>query len=163
MHDRANRDARRTTRRRAAHELNIVSMIDVMIVLVFFLLLQTIGITSLGIDLPSTHAAPPAAAVEPLTIEIGTAALRVTLGSQPPHVFVRRAAGYDLSGLDALLTDIKRRDPARNDATVLAAPGIAYGDLVTVMDAVRGDGTGTPHPLFTHVALGDAPRANGGA
>ena len=61
--DQAPRKARRTRRlerhlkRGGNEELNIVSMIDVFAVLVFFLLVNQIGVSVLGIELPG----PPVA------------------------------------------------------------------------------------------------------
>ncbi|WP_175761772.1 ExbD/TolR family protein [Burkholderia anthina] len=151
------RAALRDARRRTSGELNVVSLIDVMVVLVFFLLLQTLDITSFDVDLPGYGAAPLPNAEQPLTIVVDATAVRATLGAQHAHTFAKRGNTYDLAGLDAWLTVIKRDEPSRTNATVLSAPGIAYGDLVPVLDAVRGvrqDGTTA---LFTDIALGDAP------
>ncbi|MGC2967781.1 ExbD/TolR family protein [Paraburkholderia aspalathi] len=162
MRTRAERKAMRAARRRDANELNIVSMIDVLTVLVFFLLVHTIGITSLGVDVPGRSTAPSVDPIEALTVEVEPGDLRVRLGTGQPRVIARHASGYDVAGLGALLADIKRRQPERSSATVLSAPGVAYGDLVTVMDAVRGDTSGQSGELFPRVALGDAPQPSGG-
>jgi biopolymer transport protein ExbD len=151
----------RAGRRRHAHELNVVSLIDVMIVLVFFLLLQTIDITSLDIAVPGNQAARQVSQEPPLIIVAGASDLRATLGSAPVQVFGRQGGGYDLAGLTAWLERVKHEAPARTDATVLSTPGLAYGDLVPVLDAVRGSSARGAAGLFPDIALGDSPNAQG--
>ncbi|RQR85337.1 hypothetical protein DIE11_04780 [Burkholderia sp. Bp9012] len=153
----SNRAALRDARRRTSGELNVVSLIDVMIVLVFFLLLQTLDITSFDVDLPGNGSPPLPNADPPLTIVVDATAVRATLGARPARIFAKRGNAYDLAGLDAWLTVIKRDAPRHTGATVLSAPGIAYGDLVPVLDVVRGVRRDGSAALFTDIALGDAP------
>ena len=50
---RETRRALRRVRRKRSTELNLVSMIDILTVLMFFLLVNSIGLSILGINLPS--------------------------------------------------------------------------------------------------------------
>lgn len=150
----ASRIASSVARRRRGSELNVVSLIDVMIVLVFFLLLQTIDITSFDVTAPSRQSTSPPSPEVPLSVAVTPLDVSVTLGNSPAHIFERHGENYDLAGLQTWLTQIKRAAPTRTDVIVLSAPGLPYGDLVPVLDAVRGTPVNGTDSLFPNIALG---------
>lgn len=166
-------NARRTTRRlrrRRAGELNIVSMIDILTVLVFFLLVNQIGVSILGVNLPESAATPPKEPPKMLSVIIRTQGLTLADSNGPikelPAVVAADGTpnAYDLKGLTELLAQVKDRTPDENKITLLLEPGIPYDALVQVMDAVRS--TVTPdgraeRELFPAISLGDAPASAG--
>lgn len=154
------RRALRRARRKRGLELNIVSMIDILTVLVFFLLVNSIGVSILGINLPDASAQQPEQPPHALGVVIRQNELSVTDNGGLLKTLPSTAQGYDTAGLAELLKAVKQRLPQESKITLLLEPGIAYDALVAVMDAVRVDttsGGSTPHELFPLISLGDAP------
>ncbi len=156
--------------KRARHdtELNLVPLIDIFTVLVFFLLLTAVfsRTTILGLHLPeqSSAAAPPdhlphiEVVVRRDSIEAGDRA------NGPMHTLANRNQGYDLQGVSALLQQLKALYPENRAVTILVEPDISYDQLVQVMDAVRmtlaaANATSTRAELFPDISIGDAPVA----
>jgi biopolymer transport protein ExbD len=158
------RRATRRVRRKRAMELNIVSMIDILTVLVFFLLVNATGVSILGVNLPSTSSSPPKQN-KVLRVVVRQNGLTVADEAGIVRQFNNATPGaYDLAGLAGVLDQIKDRDPTEDKITLLLEPGIAYDTLVQVMDTVRLQ-PGTPgHPqrdLYPEISMGDAPQTAG--
>jgi hypothetical protein len=84
---------------------------------------------------------------------------------------------YDLQNLAAMALSLKKDHPTVDTASVLMAPEVEYDNLIQVMDAIRSVDARTAAdaglyastdgrtrdlaagrvPLFTAIALGDAP------
>jgi biopolymer transport protein ExbD len=155
------RRATRRARRKRATELNIVSMIDILTVLVFFLLVNATGVSILGINLPSSNASQTQEHPRGLKVVVRTDGLAVGDANGPIQQFPNGANGYDLQGLATLLDQIKDRAPDEDKITLLLEPGIAYDTLVQVMDTVRLQPASPGHPqrdLFPLISMGDAPQ-----
>jgi biopolymer transport protein ExbD len=150
----------RRAHRRRAIELNIVSMIDILTVLVFFLLVNQTGVAILGLNLPSNAATPP---VEKhvLIISVRANGMLLTDKVAPIQFFPRHPDGsYDVAGLGNLLGKVKDKVPTETKITILLEPTVAYDTLVQVMDAAREQATPdnrSERELFPDIALGDAP------
>lgn len=157
------RRAMRRARRRRGAELNLVSMIDVLTVLVFFLLVNQIGVSVLGIELPGPAVAssePPPA--QDLSVIVRADALVLANNSQPLATYAATDRGYDYDGLVDKLLELKRATPDDTRISLLLDPGIPYETLVTLMDAVRETTATTTVPaaqLFPDVSVGVAPAA----
>ena len=148
--------------------LNLVAMIDMFTVLVFFLLVTSTQILfvdtrSLGLTLPG---APTAAADAPprQDIEIVVRQDQISVGDSAGGVIATLAAN-DLPGFQAVLVELKRRAPDVRKVSVLAEQNIPYQSLVSVLDRVRGyaavqNGVALRAELFPEIALGDAPAAD---
>lgn len=163
------RNMRRVTRRarrKRATELNIVSMIDILTVLVFFLLVNALGVSILGINLPSSDASPPDKPLKDLKVIVRPDSLTLGDTNGAIRAFPNNAGAYDYKGLGELLAQIKDREPNEDKITLLLDPTVPYDVLVQVMDTVRIE-VGTPgHPqrdLFPQIGVGDAPRTAAGA
>lgn len=151
------RRVQRQLRQMKDGELNIVSMIDVFAVLVFFLLVSSsiaaARLNILALDLPGKSAA--ASAAPPMThpeIELLPDALRVNVGDGRSQRLARTKAGYDLATLSSLLLAAKQSAPEQDRANLLVAPEVAYEELVAVMDVVR-QGPGQ-RDLYPRIAIG---------
>lgn len=158
--------------RARAVSLNIVSMIDVFAVLVFFLLVSS-SITAaklnvIKLNLPSADQKilpdkPPLQ----LTIVLRKNALEVSDRNGGLRRLNNSAAGYDLAGLGALLLQVKKSAPQENTVTLLLEPDIPYDDLIHIMDTARvappeAQAAGMSAEMFPNISLGDAA-AQGGA
>lgn len=165
----ARRDARRARRVRRQlrlqrdNELNIVSMIDVFAVLMFFLLvtssISAARLNILALDLPAKSAQASARAESRPSIRLLDDVLLVDIGNGRLQ---RLAKSEDGTALAALLLDAKRRAPAQDGIDLLVAADIAYADVIAVMDAMRmatpeAIAAGYPGELFPKVAIGEAP------
>jgi biopolymer transport protein ExbD len=156
---------RNHARYRGRHEINVVPMIDMMIILVFFLIFTAVFTKTniLELNLPGADSAVPDLP-EGLNLEViirkdkievadrGTGLLR-TLPSQQ--------GAYDLKGLSDYLQLVKSKYNDKTDATILLEQDIAYDTLVKVMDTVRvfpvpGSNWDVAE-LFPDVSVGDAP------
>ena len=147
--------------------LNLVSMIDMFTVLVFFLLVTSTQILfvdtrSLGLSLPG---APPAAAdaAPRQDIEIVVRQAEISIGDSAGGLIATVAAN-DLARFQAVLVELKRRAPTVRKVSVLAEQTLSYQSLVSVLDRVRGyaavrNGVAVQAELFPEIALGDAPAA----
>ncbi|HSW13142.1 MAG TPA: biopolymer transporter ExbD [Solimonas sp.] len=147
---RARRQQRRQKQERQ-EELNLVSMIDVFAVLVFFLLVSgsitAARLKALALDLPSSalvaSKTPP-----PLTLSLRREALLLD-GPQGLQRLPRVKQGYDLVALEHSLAELRRSLPVQTQTILRAEPDIAYDDIVQVMALLRAQ-------RFAQIALGDA-------
>lgn len=158
------RRAMRRAKRRRGGELNLVSMIDVLTVLVFFLLVNQIGVSVLGIELPG----PPVASAEPpppqqdLSVVVRGDGLTLADNGQPLQAWAKQGAAYDYAGLVAKLTELKSATPDDKRISLLLEPTVSYETLVALMDAVRTDPSAA-YELFPEVSVGVAPPAEAAA
>jgi biopolymer transport protein ExbD len=146
-------------------DLNIVPMIDMMVILVFFLIFTAVFSKTniLQLNLPANNTAP----VElpkglKLEVIIRPNDLLVNdKNSGPLKVIENTSSGYDLDHLSEYMRQVKSQFPQMTDATVLSGPSVTYDTLVQVMDTVRVYQLPTPPfskaELFPDIAIGDAP------
>lgn len=160
-------------RSRAVH-LNLVSMIDVFAVLVFFLLLSASlaaeRLNKLGLDLPSPN--PTQQVSEPpRTVVITIRRTELELSDLQGNIahLPNTTKGRDVKALAAKLIAIKRGKPDEQQITLLTEPDIPYEALVQVMDAARvlpigaASADGRTRDLFPQISIGDATAAAGAA
>jgi biopolymer transport protein ExbD len=177
--DEAPRKARRSRRlarhlkRGSSEELNIVSMIDVFAVLVFFLLVSS-SITAarlnvLSLNLPSNdQVANPDKPALQLTVSMLPDALVVSDRNGAVRRLDNTPAGYNLQALSDTLVETKKAAPGENTITLLVSPDVAYENVVKVMDAARltpaeARNTGLPREMYPLISIGDVPVAAPGA
>jgi biopolymer transport protein ExbD len=152
---------------RGRHGLNVVPMIDMMVILVFFLIFSAVFTRThvLELNLPGADAAVPDLP-EGLNLEVIVRQTGIDVADRGTGVLKqlpRTTADYDLKGLSEYLQLVKSKYPEHRDATILLEEDIAYDTLVQVMDTVRV----FPVPgsnwdmaeLFPNVSVGDAPEA----
>ena len=162
---RRTRRLRRQLRKEKQGELNIVSMIDVFAVLVFFMLVSSsiaaARFNTVALNLPSlAHTATPDEARVHPSIQLLPDALLVTADQRPALHLRNTPQGYDLAALAEALQALKREAPAQVRIDVLVSPDVAYEDLIAVMDVARTGSQKLTLPaaeLFSEVALGDLP------
>jgi len=149
-------------------EINLVSMIDMMTILVFFLLVHGgfVRLAVLQLNLPSAQSAavPEQPAFE---LEITVRETAIEIGDRATGVLnriERTDAGYDFAQLTEYLTRIKEQFPTKDEATVLVEPYVSYDIVVAVMDRVRVAeerdavlNRVNRIELFPQVSVGDAP------
>ena len=175
--DEAPRKARRSRRlarhlkRGGSEELNIVSMIDVFAVLVFFLLVSS-SITAaklnvLSLNLPSNDsAAPPDKQPLQLSVSLLPDALVISDRNGAVRKLDNTPAGYNLQALSETLVETKKAAPTENTITLLISPDVPYEDVVKVMDAARltpaeARNLGLPRELYPLISIGDTPVSAG--
>src|SRR5688572_14474269 len=159
------RVTRNHARYRGRHDINVVPMIDMMIILVFFLIFSAVFTKTniLELNLPGADSAVPDLP-EGLNLEViirkggieiadrGTGLLRTV---------PRSGDAYDLKGVSDYLQLVKSKYPDKMDATILLEQDIEYETLVKVMDTVRvfqvPGSQWDMAELFPDVSVGDAP------
>ena len=154
-------------RTKEAHDLDMTTFLNLMVVLVPFLLITAVfsRITIVDLTLPSNAggAAPtqPTFRVEVIVRDEG---LEVTNGRSIIATLPNVEDEYDLERLSEFVLSLKRDHPDRNEASVLLEPDIQYDHLIQVMDVVRSAPQPGPAPgeatriaLFTDISIGDAP------
>jgi len=171
--DDAPRKARRSRRlerhlkRGGAEELNIVSMIDVFAVLVFFLLVNSsiaasqLNVLSLNLPAADQTASPPDDEKLALSVSILPDSLVVADRNGAVRKLDNTAEGYNVSALAETLVEIKKTAPKEDSITLLISPDVAYDDVVKVMDAARltpaaAKSMGLPSEMFPLISIGDA-------
>ena len=161
----ARRVSRNHARYRGRHDINVVPMIDMMIILVFFLIFTAVFTKTniLELNLPGADSAVPDLP-EGLNLEVIVRANRIEVADRGTGLLKSlpsQQGAYDLKGLQDYLALVKTKYHDKTDATILLEQEIAYDTLVKVMDTVRV----FPVPgskwdvaeLFPDVSVGDAP------
>src|SRR5450631_4474778 len=146
-------------------DLNIVPMIDMMVILVFFLIFTAVFSKTniLQLNLPaSSTAVPDLPKGLKLEVIIRPDDLVVNdRNSGPLKTLANTASGYDLENLSEFMRRIKSQYPQMMDATILSGPNITYDALIQVMDTVRvyqlPVAPFSKAELFPDIAIGDAP------
>jgi biopolymer transport protein ExbD len=147
-------------------DLNIVPMIDMMVILVFFLIFTAVFSKTniLQLNLPANATSAPVDLPKGLKLEViirPNDLLVNDRNSGPLKLIENNANGYDLDALSAFMRQVKAQFPDMTDATILPSPNVSYDTLVQVMDTVRV--YQIPEPpfnkaeLFPDIALADAP------
>ena len=162
----------------AAHEIDVTTFLNLMVVLVPFLLITAVfsRLTIVELNLPSS-AGGPASTEEGFTPEVivREAGIEITNGRSIIAAIPNSDDGeFDLLTLSDYMVELKQTYPAQEAASVLMEAQIPYDYLIQVMDIVRGvqvpleDESGEPiladgEPqyemvaLFSEVSVGDAP------
>ncbi|MFM7066521.1 MAG: ExbD/TolR family protein [Gammaproteobacteria bacterium] len=163
----ARRQARSHARRHGKNDINIVPMLDVMVILIFFLIFTAVFSKTriLELDLPA-EVPQELEKIEQLELEVIIRQGAIEVADRNTGLlqsFPRDDAKGDLKPLSDYLARVKARFPGKKDATVLPEPEVPYDTIVQVMDAVRSydgmqDGQPARGELFPQVALGDAPQ-----
>ena len=147
-------------------DLNIVPMIDMMVILVFFLIFTAVFSKTnvLQLNLPSSSTAAPLDLPKTLKLEViirGDALVVNDRNSGPLKTFANTAAGLDLDALSTFMRQVKSQFPTMTDATKLPSPATSYDTLVQVMDTVRiyqlPVAPFSKAELFPDLSIGDAP------
>ena len=146
-------------------DLNIVPMIDMMVILVFFLIFTAVFSKTniLQMNLPNSSSAPLDLPKD-LKLEVIIRPDDIVVNdrnSGPLKTLANTASGYDLENLSEFMRKIKSQYPQMMDATILSGPNITYDALIQVMDTVRvyqlPVAPFSKAELFPDIAIGDAP------
>jgi biopolymer transport protein ExbD len=147
-------------------DLNIVPMIDMMVILVFFLIFTAVFSKTniLQLNLPSASTAAPLDLPKTLKLEVIIRPDDLVVNdrnSGPLKTFANTASGPDLDALSTFIRQVKSQFPDMTDATVLSSPATSYDTLVQVMDTVRvyqlPVAPFSKAELFPDISVGDAP------
>ena len=159
-----------------AHEIDVTTFLNLMVVLVPFLLITAVfsRLTIVELNLPSTTSAPSNAEdgfrVEVIVREIGievtngTATIATIPNTQSPE----GDDEFDFQTLSDYMVALKREYPNHDAASVLMEAQIPYDYLIQTMDIVRsvevpvedpieGEPEYELYALFSEISVGDAP------
>ena len=162
----AARAIRNHAKYRNRNDLNIVPMIDMMVILVFFLLFTAVfsNTNILELNLPAPNSSVPELP-KGLQLEVHVRHTGIDIADRNTGVLrslPMTAGGYDYKGLSEYLQFVKSKYPQVTEASVLLEQDIPYDVLVQTMDNVRlyqmNDApTFTKVELFPDISVGDAP------
>jgi biopolymer transport protein ExbD len=163
----AKRQSRNHARYRGRNDINIVPMLDVMVILIFFLIFTAVfsKMNILELNLPVDGPPPELPAVLELEVIVRANLIDVAdRGSGSLRKLPNVKGGPDYEGLSNFLRHVKIKFPDKRDATVLLEPDIAYDTMVQTMDTMKSfdttlDGQPVRGELFPQIAVGDAPVA----
>lgn len=160
------RQQRNHSRYRGRNDLNIVPMLDVMVILTFFLIFTAVfsktSVLEVNLPGPGTQAAAEQPGFE-LELILRRTGIEVADRNQGVlETIPAVASGQDVAKLTAYLAALKQKVPDVNHATLLVAEDVDYDTIVQVMDAARvrqtvAGGKVSRETLFPQIALGDAP------
>ncbi|VFB18800.1 TonB system transport protein ExbD [Pseudomonas fragi] len=111
------------------HEINVTPFIDVMLVLlIIFMVAAPLATVDIKVDLPASSAKPAPRPEKPVFLSV-KADQRLYLGEEPVTV-------------ESLGPTLDARTHNNKDTTIFfqADKGVDYGDLMSVMDALRAAG-----------------------
>jgi biopolymer transport protein ExbD len=149
-------------------ELELTTLINVMVVLISFLLLTAVftQITIQELKLPAQAGGGAAPLKPPVVVEVIVRknSLQISNGKAVTETIPSVDKKYNYKKLSESLLQIKNENKDKDDVTVLMEPDIDYESLIAVMDAVKQaevfvPGKDKPRkvPLFPSVSIGDAP------
>lgn len=170
-HSIARRQARNHARYRGRNDINIVPMLDIFTILLFFLIFTAVFSKTniVELNLPAQSTEQPLDLPNNLELEVVVRRGSLTVqdkNSGPLNEIPNSPQGYDYAALTGFLARVKAKFPELRTATVLLERDVPYDTIVQVMDAVRSyEGTLNGRPargeLFPLIGLGDAPLAEG--
>jgi biopolymer transport protein ExbD len=162
----AARAMRNHAKYRGRNDLNIVPMIDMMVILVFFLLFTAVfsNTNILELNLPAPNSSVPDLP-QGLNLEVIVRQNGIEVADRNSGVLrtlPKKEGEYDYAGLSEFLQFVKSKYPDTLAASVLLEPEIPYDVLVQTMDNTRvwlnSEGIGlTKVELFPDISVGDAP------
>jgi biopolymer transport protein ExbD len=154
-------------------ELDIVTFLNLMVVLIPFLLISAVfsRITILELNVPSGGSGGADKPKLVLEVIVRKKGIEIGNGKGVVASMVKVDDKYDIATLSAYLKKIKKNYPDKTDAIVLMEADLEYEYLVQIMDAVRSadpveepivEGEAPVPPgekivLFTDISVGDAP------
>jgi len=147
-------------------DLNIVPMIDMMVILVFFLIFTAVFSKTniLQMNLPNNSNAAPLDLPKDLKLEVIIRPDDLVINdrnSGPLKTLANTPTGYDLDGLSEFIRRVKSQYPQMTEATILSSPATTYDTLVQVMDTVRvyqlPVAPFSKGELFPDISIGDSP------
>jgi len=149
-------------------ELELTTLINVMVVLISFLLLTAVftQITIEELNLPAQAGGGAAPLKAPVIIEVivRKSSLQISNGKSVTDTIPNLNNKYDYKKLSETLLQFKNENMDKVDINVLLEPDIDYESLIAVMDAVKVAEIYTPGQakprkviLFPQVSIGDAP------
>lgn len=160
----------RALRSHEAADLDVTPFMNLMIVLVPVLLLSMVFTHTTVIDLnfPTGEAADSAFDPDAVHLEVVVQATGLKVADGRGGVIKTlpmKEDAHDFAGLTAVMQELKRRMPDKQDITVLLEQETDYQTLVSVMDRVRSypavQGIDVVQAeLFPVISLGDSPVAD---
>jgi len=154
-------------RTKPAHELDVTTFLNLMVVLVPFLLITAVfsRLTIIELNLPSS-AGGPASNDDSFRIEVVVreAGIEITNGRNIIAAIPKKDDEFDLETLSGYMVDLKQEYTNHDAASVLMEARIPYEYLIRVMDVVRSveveaeaEGEFELVALFSEISVGDAP------
>jgi biopolymer transport protein ExbD len=156
-------------RRHEAKDLELTTLLNILIVLVAFLLLSAVfsKVTIQELNMPPQGGgAAPANNKPPVTIEvvIRKDALEIGDGKNVTDTIPKVGQEYDVKELSQRLKLLKDQNVDKKDVILLVEPDIDYATMISVMDGVKFvsfvtamDNKKKTITLFPNVTVGDAP------
>lgn len=149
-------------------ELEITTLLNVMVVLISFLLLTAVftQISIQELKLPAQAGGGAAPLKPPVIIEVIVRknSLQISNGKSVTDTIPNVNMKYDYKKLSETLLQFKNENKDKDDINVLMESEIDYESLIAVMDAVKVAEVYTPgqekpkkYVLFPSVSIGDAP------
>lgn len=153
--------------------LNIVPLIDVFAVLVFFLLASAslaaarLNVIDLNLPSPDRTVSEDTPQMQ-LTATVRRGVIEVADKHGAVRNIVSTPAGYNLAALSDLLVEVKKAAPGEQAITLLMEADVLYDDVVKIMDVIRltpaeARAAGLPGELFPQVSIGEARKLDTGA
>jgi biopolymer transport protein ExbD len=162
----ARRQQRNHARYRGRNDLTIVPMLDVMVILTFFLIFTAVFSKTSVLEVHLPGPGVQAADEKPrFQLELILRKSGIEVADRNQGVLERipvAASGQDVARLTEYLASLKQRVPDVGSATLLVADDVDYDTIVQVMDAARvrqtvDGGKVSREELFPQISLGDAP------
>ena len=155
-------------RHHEAKDLELTTLLNILIVLVAFLLLSAVfsKVTIQELNMPPQGGgAAPAVDKPPVTIEviIRKNALEIGDGKLVTDTIPKVGPEYDIKELSKRLKLLKDNNMDKKDVILLVEPDVDYATMISVMDGVKFVSFLTAKDqkrtitLFPNVTVGDAP------
>jgi biopolymer transport protein ExbD len=158
-------------KRHESEELELTTLLNILVVLVSFLLLSAVfsKITIQELNMPPQASGPAEARKDPLPLVIEVMlrrdGLEIGNGKEVTDRLPKVDDKYDTAALSQKLKLLKDQNPGKRDAILLVEPDIGYASMIAVMDAlkfveIRGPREGSQRlriTLVPNVTVGDAP------
>jgi biopolymer transport protein ExbD len=155
----------------SAHELDVTTFLNLMVVLVPFLLITMVfsRLTIVELNVPSSAGATsPSDEGFQVEVIVRDAGIEITNGRAVIASIPNKDEEFDLQTLSDYIVELKGQYPEQDAASVLMEAQIPYDYLIQVMDIVRsveipaeaeqeGEEEFELVALFSEISVGDAP------
>jgi biopolymer transport protein ExbD len=155
----------------SAHELDVTTFLNLMVVLVPFLLITMVfsRLTIVELNVPSSAGATsPSDEGFQVEVIVRDAGIEITNGRAVIASIPNKDEEFDLQTLSDYIVELKGQYPEQDAASVLMEAQIPYDYLIQVMDIVRsveipteadqeGEEAFELVALFSEISVGDAP------
>lgn len=127
--------------------INLVPYIDMLMCIMIFLMMTAVWTQIAMLEVQNAQSGPPDSPppeetekIPPVLVLITETNVKVQEEGGEARDFPRGAEGYDVTAIRSVFDGLKQARPERVEVKATAEDGVAYSDIIGIIDAARGAG-----------------------